>query len=477
MRDPTWYIPRRTFLRGALRGAAVAIGLPFLEAMVHPSLHAGEGDQVAEPPTRLGVLFFPNGVPPKAWTPPGNTTGPLGELSPILAPLAALKDQVNVISNTWHPAVNSGDGHYFKDAAFLTGTTITKTTGADINVGGISLDQLVAQEVGQNHRLASIELGTEPPRSGVDTNVQVTQVYGGHISWSSPTTPVAREIDPAEAFDRLFRDEAKDIDPKAVRAPSSLGVEDQLSILDIIGDDAKLARSRLGRADQRKMDEYLQSLRDLERRIAHDAKAAKTARPTPKEALASLPSMFEQVKLWRSGDQRYRDHTARTRLLLDIMAMAYWTDQTRVASLMFGISVSGRNFSFIDGVSGGHHDISHHQDDPDKLRQYELIAKWHVEQLAYFLDRLKGMQEFGFTVLDRSCILFGSGLSDGNAHSPRNLPIILAGRGGGAFKPGRHIVCANGEKLSNVFLEITRAMGMKAGSFADSTGGLKALAG
>jgi len=442
--------------------------------MVKP-LYAGEPDASQPPPVRFGASFFPNGVPPKAWNLTGGT-GPLGELSPILSPLSACKELVNVISNTWHPACNSDDGHYFKDAPFLTRTTINKTTGADINVGGISLDQLLAQQIGGDTRLPSLELGTEPPRSGVDNHVGIIQVYGGHISWSTPTTPVAREISPAEAFAQFFREQAADIDRKAARKPSALSGEDELSLPDVIDADAKLTRQRLGRDDRRKLDEYLQSVRDLERRIAHDQREAKKSRPTPKEALASMPSLFDAVKTWRSGDARSRDHTAHTRLLLDIMAMAYWTDQTRVATLMMGISVSGRNFSFLDGVNTNRHDTSHHMNDADKLKQYEKISTWHVEQFAYFVDLLKSMQEYGRTVLDRSCILCGSGLGDGNAHSGKDLPIFLAGRGGGAFTTGRHIACQSGEHLSNVYLEILKAMGVKQASFADSTGGLKAWA-
>ncbi len=477
--DPSWYIPRRTLLKGALRGAAVVMGLPMLEAMVKP-LYANEAAAAAKPPpVRFATFFFPNGVPPGAYK-IGGATADLGELTPILKPLEANKALVNVISNTWHPLANQagGDGHYFKDAPFLTGTTINKTTGADINVGGISLDQLLAQHVGHETRLPSIELGTEPPYSGVDNNFQITQVYGGHISWSSPTTPVAREINPAEAFDRLFSAHAEGLDPKAMRKPSALSAEDELSLLDVINADAKLTRNRLGLADQRKMDEYLQSVRDLERRIAHDIKESKRARPTPKEALASMPALFEAIKPWRSQkNYRNHDYTGHIRLLLDIMAMAFWTDQTRVATLMTGVSVSGRNFSFLDGVGSGHHDTSHHSNEPGKLAEYEKISTWQVEQFNYFIDRLKEMKEFGATVLDRSCVLFGSGLGDGNAHSGRDLPIILAGRGGGAFKTGRHIACQNGERLTNVFLEITRAMGLKLPAFGDSTGGLKALAG
>ncbi len=477
----TWTpIPRRTVLRGAIHGLAIGLGLPLLEGMGNrlmaaepgPAGRQEPGAAGRKDPVRFVALFFPNGVPHQDWTPAA--AGPLTQLPPILAPLAAHSADMQVISNTWHKACNQGDGHYYKDAAWLTGTTITKTVGADINVGGISLDQLLAQQIGDNTRLPSLELGTEPPRAGVDNNVGITQVYGGHISWSSPTTPVAREIDPKSAFDRLFklRDQAK---APGQKGPVDLSIDDDISLLDVLKGDAQAMRNRLGQNDQRKLDEYLQSVRDLERRMTKEVNEARKPRRIDPLAVKSLPLLEKQARLHQGRGDRNADHTARCRLMLDILTMALWTDQTRVASFMFGISVSGRNFSFLEGVNGGHHDMSHHDHDAGKLAAYSKISTWHSEQLAYFLERLSKIKEGGKRLLDNCAVLYGSGLGDGNTHSPRNLPIILAGRGGGAFVPGRHIACKDGTPLANVFVEILKATGSKATTFADATGGMPEL--
>lgn len=465
---PTWKVERRTVLKGMVRGAAIALGLPLLEAMTSPSLWAGEPAANRRIPVRFATLFFPNGVHPDHWTP--KAVGPLAELPEILAPLEPVKSEVLAISGLWHKATNTGDGHYFKDAPFLTGTTITKTTGADVNVGGVSLDQHLAQQVGTLTRLPSIELGTEPPRTGVDNNVQVTQLYGGHISWSTPTTPVASEIDPKAAFDRLFKPRGQQA---AGAGATQIGTLDDVSILDGVLAEANSLRNRVGIGDKRKLDEYLTSVRDVERRIKDETRRAKEPRKVDPAALRALPALEEQTRKLDRNDPLA--HERRVRLMLDLMALAFWTDSTRIATFMFGISVSGRNFSFLPGVTSSHHDCSHHEKKPEKLAQYKTICTWHVEQLRYFLERLRGIREEAGSLLDHSMILFGSGLRDGDAHSPRDLPILLCGRGGGSLSPGRHVTRRDGA-LCDLFLEVCWRMGLdKQKAFGDSTGGLAGL--
>lgn len=470
---PSWRVPRRTFLRGLAKGAAVAIGLPLLEAMTAPSLWGADPKPAARAaPRRLATLFFPNGVHPKHWTP--STVGPLGELPAILAPLAKAKQDVLVLSGLWHKATNSGDGHYFKDAAFLTGTTISKTTGADLNVGGVSLDQHLAARLGHLTRLPSLELGTEPPRSGVDNNVQITQVYGGHISWSSPTTPVASELDPKAVFDRLFRPRGQQ--RQAGKGPAQLGPMDDVSVLDGVVAEANALRAKVGIGDRRKLDEYLASVRDIERRIRDEVRRANAPRRVDPAAVRGLPALEEQARRFDRRDPKQGGHQAHVRLMLDLLAMAWWTDTTRIGTFMFGISVSGRNFSFLPGVTSGHHDCSHHDNKADKLAMYQAISTWHVEQLAYFLDRLRAIKEGEGTLLDNSMVLFGSGLRDGNSHSPRDLPIILAGRGGGTLAPGRHLARKDGA-LCDLYLELMRRMGVEDKAFGDSGKGMPEIAG
>lgn len=465
-------IPRRTLLRGVGRGLGVALALPLLEQMsaAEPSPRAG-AKPAAPAPTRMAVLFFPNGVPPKSWQ--LGATGALGALSPILSPLEALKSEVLVLSKFTHKATHSGDGHYFKDAPFLTGTTIAKTTGADINVGGVSLDQLVAQQLGHQTRLPSLELAIEGVPSGVDNNVSVTRVYAGHISWSTPTTPVARENDPQAAFDRLFR--VRPAAPAGAKGPAVLTDEDEGSLLDAVQADANSLKWKLGSADQRKLDEYLSAVRDVERRLQADIRAASKPRKIDPGAMKALPLLAEQVKRAPRTDGS-SGHQQHVRNMLDIMALAFWTDTTRVATFMFGNSVSGMNYGFIPGVGYSHHESSHHENKADKLASYEKISTWHVQQLAYFLDRLKTITEGEGSLLDHSMVLFGSGLADGNAHSPRDLPIVLAGRGNGAFSPGRHIAAAGKQGvLADVMLEMGRGMGLELKSFADGVSGLPEL--
>lgn len=468
---PSWRVSRRTFLRGMAKGAAVAIGLPLLEAMTAPSLWAGDPPgAVRAAPRRLATLFFPNGVHPMHWTPAA--VGPLGVLPAILTPLEKAKQDVLVLSGLWHKAVDSGDGHYFKDAAFLTGSTITKTTGSDVNVGGTSLDQVIAARIGHLTRLPSLELGTESPRSGVDNNVQITQLYGGHVSWSSPTTPIASEIEPKAAFDRLFRPRGQQ---QAGKGPAQLGPLDDISVLDGVIAEANALRAKVGIADRRKLDEYLTSVRDIERRIKDEVRREKEPRRVDPAAIKGLPALEEQARKLDRRDPA-QGHQAHVRLMLDLLAMAFWTDSTRVGTFMFGISVSGRNFSFLPGVTSGHHDCSHHDNQADKLAMYQTISTWHVEQLAYFLDRLRSIKEGQGTLLDNSLVLFGSGLRDGNAHSPRDLPIILAGHGGGTIKPGRHLARKDGA-LCDLYLEVLQRMGVPDKSFGDSGKGMPEIAG
>jgi hypothetical protein len=252
-------ITRRTVLRGA--GAMIA--LPLLDAMrpAMAALAAATGDGAADgrPPVRMACLFWPNGCNPHAWTPKGR--GKDFEFSPILKPLDRHKDDVLILTHLSNQGTFTGDGHYVKDAAWLTGTTIRRTTGSDLDARGVSMDQLAARRIGVLTPLPSLELGVEPVTTGVDTNVGYTRLYGSHISWSTPTTPVAREINPKLAFDRLFRSSAR----------MGTGDDDDRSILDLVTNDARALRDRIGQDDRRKLDEYLDSVRAVETRIAFEA--------------------------------------------------------------------------------------------------------------------------------------------------------------------------------------------------------------
>ena len=424
-----------------LKGMGLSLGLPWLEAMAAPA--AG-----VKPPVRFAALYMPNGIREDVWTPA--ETGPNFSITPSLEPLAELKRELMVLTNLWNPASVGGDGHYVKMSGFLTSTTVTKTLGVDINCNGISVDQVAARIAGQHTPLASLELGIAPVTTGVDKNVGYTRVYGSHIAWSSPTTPLAREVNPHLVFERLFH----------AGSQSDTATQDR-QLLDGVLDDARQLRGKLGTADRVRLDEYLSVVRGLEDRLG------RASRPQqhpwkPRVALNPADKPPAQPK-------DYADHV---RLMMDMIALAFQSDTTRIATFIFGNEVSNQNFAFVDGVKGGHHSLSHHENNPESLRQYQLINRWHVAQYAYLLHKLRGMQEGEGTVLDNSAILFGSGFRDGNKHDPHNLPLLLAGRGGGRLATGQHLSYDKDTPLSNLYLSLLDVLGAPAERFADSTGRL-----
>jgi len=457
-------ISRRT----VLRGLGVTMCLPVLEA-VQPRVALAAGKAAAsKSPVRMAVLYMPNGVNPRAWTPTG--AGSEFELSPILSPLASLKSEILVFGELMNKESIEGDGHYVKVAPFLTGTHVTKTTGSDLRCGGVSMDQVVAQRIGNLTPLPSLELSIEPVTMGVDTNVGFTRLYGSHISWSNPTTPVTREINPQLAFDRLFRSGA---------ARGKGASPHDRSVLDAVLEDAQRLRGQVGKADRLKLEEYFESVRSVEKRIAFDA-ARRAAEydgdPLARKEVEKLGGRItDYYKDPARLSERSIDHTEQVRLMLDIMVLAFWTDTTRVATFMFGNEVSGKNFAFLPGISGGHHQISHHENDPAKLEEYKKINTWHVAQYAYMLEKMKNIKDGDGTLLDNSMVLFASGMKDGNAHSPQNLPIVLAGRAGGGLATGRNLAYAKKTPLCNLYQGMLARMGTPVPGFGDSTGELPGL--
>ena len=467
--------------RTVLRGLGAAVSLPFLESLAPRANAAAAGAAPAgasSRPVRMAVLYMPNGVNVGAWTPRG--VGSCFELSPTLSPLQPLKDDLLIFSELWNASAVGGDGHYVKTGGFLTGTTITKTTGKDIRSGAVSMDQVAAQRIGRQTPLPSLELGIDPVTSGIDANVGYTRLYGSHISWATPTTPAGKEINPQLAFDRLFRSN-----------PRAEG--DNRSVLDLVMEDAAGVRTRVGGADRAKIDEYLESVRAVEKRIDFNSRQrAEEQKLTPEQLLAieglerrvaEFMNDPERLKRfggeggrrkrggWGSGEE-FAEHV---RLMLDMMVLAFWSDTTRVATFMFGNAVSPRNFSFLPGVRGGHHEISHHKNEPTSLEQYQRINRWHVEQYAYMLGKMKSIKEGDGTLLDNSMVLFGSGMSDGNSHSPRNLPLVLAGKAGGDFATGRHLRYEKKTPLCNLYAAMLDRVGAPVDRFGDSTAKLAGL--
>jgi hypothetical protein len=440
-----------------LKGVGAAIALPFLDAMFPLSATASGHPAY---PVRSAFIFMPNGVHPDRWTPSG--IGTHFELSPTLHPLKSLKNDILVLGQMMNKnsIFQGADGHYAKDANILTSMPITKTAGDNINAGGVSVDQLIAGHFKDETLFPSLEYGLDRIATGVDINVGFTRLYASSISWKTPTTPLSKEIDPRLAFDRLFKS-------FVVGTPKGENPHKH-SILDAVKEDAKSLKNNLGRSDQDKLEEYLESIRSIEKRISNQGNLKdfeSKITPDIRKELNRLHISIEEFTDLNAGI----DVTEKTRLMYDIMALALWSDATRVLSFMYGNSVSNRNFSFLDGVTGAHHSLSHHMNNENNLEQYDRITKWHLEQYGYFCEKLKSIKEGERTLLDNSLVMFASGLRDGNRHSPRDLPIIVAGRGGGKIKTGQNLIFEDNTPLANLYTTWMQTVGMNTTKFADST--------
>lgn len=451
-----WHISRRRMLKGL--GASIA--LPFLQAMVPPGMSSYN---MGKRPVRFACLYMPNGVHKDEWTPA--KFGSDFELSRTLRPLENVKQDIIVLNELMNKGsiFPGAEGHFAKTANIMTCRPILKTLGENINSGGISFDQLIAQQKGQDTLFDSLQYGMERVNSGICGATGFTRLYAASISWKSPTQPCTREIDPRMAFDRLFRGVLPDTRQR-----------DQTwkqSVLDLVKDDANALQRKLGRADQDKLVEYLESIRSLEKRIDNEEKKRafeEHITPEIKKELVGLNLRIDEFKEQFVGV----DATEKFHQMLDIMALAFQSDATRVITYMFGNAASGRNFSFLPGVQGSHHQISHHQNLPGALEEYRKINEYYVNLYAYFLEKLRCIPDGESNLLDNSMILFCSGLRDGNSHSPRNLPIIVGGKGGGALKTGQNLQFPKETPLSNLYLSMARVMDMELKEFADSTGEL-----
>jgi hypothetical protein len=404
-----WHISRRRMLKGL--GATIA--LPFLQAMAPPGMSAYS---MGKRPVRFGFLYMPNGVNQHHWTPTG--VGTNFELSKTLQPLSNVKKDIVILNELMNKGsiFPGAEGHFAKTANIMTCQPILKTLGENINSGGISFDQLIAQQKGQDTLFDSLQYGMERVNSGICGATGFTRLYAANVSWKSPTQPCTREIDPRMAFDRLFGRFV----PDAKQRDETW----KQSVLDVVMEDAKELQRKLGRADQDKLVEYLESIRSLEKRIDNEAKLKdfeQQLTPKMKKELATLNLRIDEY----SDRFTSVDPTEKFRQMLDIMALAFWSDATRVISYMFGNAASGRNFSFIPGVQGSHHQISHHQNLPGALEEYRKINEYYVSQYAYFLEKLRSIPDGDSNLLDNSMIMFCSGLRDGNSHSSRNIPVIV----------------------------------------------------
>jgi len=444
-----WQIPRRTFLKGL----GTTIALPVLDAMIPIRALGAISDPPRRPfPTRLAFMYVPNGINMAQWTPAA--TGDNFELPFALEPLNDFKKDLSVLTGlTCDKARPHGDGggdHARAQSAFLTGCQPRKTDGANIKVG-ISADQVAAQQIGRYTKLFSLELGLERGMNAGNCDSGYSCAYSANMSWRGESTPMAKEVDPRGVFERLFGGMHPGERAES-RAKRDLYKK---SILDFVQEDARSLKSKLGATDQRKLDEYLTAVRELETRLQRVEAAA-----------AQMPDYTRPTGIPTS----YQEHA---RLMFDMLVLAFQSDCTRVATFMLANDGSNRSYKEI-GVSDGHHETSHHGRNKEKLEKIAKINRFHIEQFAYLLHRLKGIREGDGTLLDHCLIAYGSGISDGDRHNHDDLPILLAGRGSGTAHPGRHVRYPKETPVTNLWLSmVDRAGATGVASIGDSTGRLE----
>ena len=442
------HLDRRTLLRGA--GAGIA--LPLLEAMV-PAFAASRRLK-GEAPRRLAFIYIPNGVIQEAWTP--GTLGSEFEFTRVLEPLEAHRNDLLVLSGLTHNtgrALGDGAGDHARAASsFLTGIHPKKTAGADIKLG-ISVDQVAAKAIGNATRFPSMELGIEPGRLAGNCDSGYSCAYSNSVSWRGEKTPNPPEIDPSEVFDRMFGDTDAPLD----HAERARRRSRDASVLDHVIADATRLRRTLGPTDQQKLDEYLTSVRDVEKRVS--LSSHEQASPAPEMARPQgIPA----------------NYSAHARLMFDLMTLAFQTDMTRVATFMMGREGSNLTYPDIE-VDRAHHGMTHHRGDPDKIEDITKVNRHHVEQFAYFVDKLAAIRDGEGRLLDNMMVVYGSGIGDGNRHTHHDLPVVLAGRGAGTLHPGRYVRYQPETPMNNLFLSLLDRIGVQTESLGDATGALEHL--
>jgi hypothetical protein len=444
-----------------LRGAGTALALPFLDAMVPPFARAAA--VAAATPTRMAFLYVPNGIVMEEWTPStGEGAGewPLPDRLPrITSAVAPHRNDILILSGldcNGGRALGDGPGdHGRAGAAYLTATHPRKSAGKDI-LAGVSVDQVAAQRLASVTRFASLELGCEEGVQGGNCDNGYSCTYSNTLAWKTPTSPLPPEVRPRAVFERLFGALDLGTDPARRRRQEMY----EKSILDGVLEEARRLRGTLGGTDRQKIDEYLSSVREIEARIQsveRSGKGIKIDYPAPS---ASVPSDFGE----------------HARLMIDLLVLAFQTDVTRVATVLFSIEQSPRAYGAEIGLPEGHHGLTHHSGDKEKIEKVTQINCYHMKSLVYALEKLKAAKEGDGNLLDHSMIVYGSGISDGNRHDHGNLPTILAGRGNGSLKPGRHIRYAPETPMANLFVSMLDRMDVKPETFGDSKGRLDRLA-
>lgn len=424
------------------------MSLPLFESLAYS---AATSATAKGPNLRMAYVYVPNGVNMADWRPASFGTD--YELPRILEPLNAVKKDFQILTGLAHQkAAPNGDGpgdHARASATFLTGAQARKTAAVDIRAG-VSVDQIAAGKVGRETRLPSLELSCDKGQQAGSCDSGYSCAYQFNLAWKTETTPLPPEVDPRLVFERLFTNgvAGESAENRARR------VQQQRSILDFVLEDARSLKNQLGKTDQRKLDEYLNSVREVERRIEQAEKFA-----------AASPDYAKPTEI----PKEYENHI---KVMFDLLALAFQTDTTRVATFIMAHDGSNRSYPFI-GVGDGHHDLSHHGGNKEKKEKIAKINRFHAEQFSYFLKRLKETPDGDGNLLDNSMIVYGSGISDGDAHNHNDLPVLLAGKGCGTLQPGRHVQFESDTPMTNLYLAMLDRMGVKQDRFGDSTGVLK----
>lgn len=433
------HLSRRTLLKGM----GVTLALPMLDAMTPALATAAEK---VKAPTRLVFGYVPNGIEMKAWTPKG--VGKDFEFTRILKPLESLREEMLVLTGLAHRtgASREAGDHARAGGTYLTGVHPKRTTGADIEVG-VSVDQVAARVLGEHTRLASLELGCEATRMVGSCDAGYSCAYQNSLAWRTPNTPMPPEINPRSVFERLYGSLESSQDAKVQAALN----DDRKSVLDYVNERTRKLVGTLGATDRRKIDEYLTAIREIEKRInrvENDNRQStpEIAKPT------GIPTNF----------------AAHVRLMHDLLIVALQSDLTRVSTMLYSREGSNRAYPEL-GFTDGHHPITHHRYLPDLIEKVTKINSFHLEQFAYFVNKMKATQDGDGSLLDHSMVVYGSSISDGNQHSHLNLPVILLGRGNGALTPGRHIVYPE-TPMTNLFLTLLDKLGVPTEKLGDSTG-------
>ncbi|MEY4244175.1 MAG: hypothetical protein RLZZ245_1760 [Verrucomicrobiota bacterium] len=444
--------------RGFLRGLGAAVALPALDSfrpLLAATVERAVGTTASGAPLRMAYLYIPNGVNMEHWRPQGTTSNyKLGE---TFKPMESLRDDFQIFTGFEQKNASSGgDGpgdHARGVASFLTSARARKTAGSDIQLG-VSVDQIAAQAVQNATRLSSLELSADGVRKAGQCDSGYSCAYQFNLSWRSENQPMTPESNPRAVFERLFGAGS------AQERANSLGqrLASKKSVLDFVQQDAKALQKYLGRSDRHKLDEYLTGVREIERQIE-------------KTEAMGLP-VDPGVPAPRDKPGSYQDHL---RLMMDMMVLAFKTDSTRISTFLMAHDGSNRSFQDI-GVSDGHHNLSHHQRKRENLTKIAKIDRFYMEQLAYFLEKLKETPDVdGKSLLHNSMIVYGGCISDGDRHNHNDLPIVVAGNAGGAFKPGRHVELGEDVPMSNLYVRMLEEFGVKEKRFGDSTGSLRKI--